>query len=217
MAITDEIKMMQMAGKTDEEIISTLKSRGITPRDISIALGQVTGAPASGAPPQEEMTASLGGSQAPAEMAQMPAEAYAPQQGYPAEYGAGAAPEYGYPQQFPQGGMSTETLTEIAEQVAADKISPLRKDIEKVLDLKTVLESKVDYVDGRLKRIEQIIDKLQMAILQKVGEYSTNIEDLKKEVIETQKSFKALMPSLPSKADRAEKVEKVEKLVKKFE
>ena len=113
------------------------------------------------------------------------------------------------------GSISPDTITEISEQVVAEKLAPLRKDIEKILDLKTTMETKMEYLDERLKRIEKIIDRLQLSIMQKVGEYITNIDDIKKEITETQKSFKAMAPGLPSssssKETREERAEKPRK------
>ena len=115
-------------------------------------------------------------------------EYQAQQQGYPQEYQA----------QAPQMGISSDTITEISEQVVTEKLAPIRQSLEKVLDLKTTFESKLEFVDERLKRIEKIIDRLQLSILQKVGDYMTNIEDIKKEIVETQKSFKAISSEAPS-------------------
>jgi hypothetical protein len=150
----------------------------------------------------------------PAEYAPSPAptaEAAAPQPYAPYPSPAVSPPSYPeyapyqYPQYAPQPAISTDTLTEISEQVVTEKLAPLRKEIEKIIDLKTSLESKMEFLDERLKRMEKIIDRLQLSILQKVGDYMTNIEDIKKELIETQKSFKSLVPSL-------EKQEKPKKL-----
>jgi len=108
-----------------------------------------------------------------------------------------------YQQQYPQeqyqqqsGGISSDTITEIAEQVVSEKFATIKKDMEKIIDLKTTTETKLSYLDSRLKKIEAIIDRLNLSIMQKVGDYMTNIDDIKKELIETQKSFKALAPSL---------------------
>lgn len=149
-----------------------------------------------------------------------PQQAQAQQQAYP---------EYPGQQQYaPQAEMSTDTLTEISEQVVAEKLSPLRKELEKVIDMKTTIESKMEYIDERLKRIEKIIDRLQLSILQKVGDYATNIEDIKKEMIETQKSFKALLPANRSsqaqssqiqsqKTERADKPKKLPSQASQFQ
>lgn len=106
-------------------------------------------------------------------------------------YGGQYEDPYQNQYQYAQG-MSSDTMTEISEQVFTEKISSLKREVDKISELKTVVSSKVDYLDERLKRIEKIIDRLQLSVLQKVGEYVTNVEDLKKEVIETQKSFKSL-------------------------
>ena len=64
--------------------------------------------------------------------------------------------------------------------------------METIIDLKTTMGTKLSILDERLKRMEGIIDRLNLSILQKVGDYMTNIDDIKKELIETQKSFKAM-------------------------
>ena len=85
-------------------------------------------------------------------------------------------------------------ISEISEQVVAEKLSEIRKHLEKIIDLKTSFESKIEYLDERLKRLEKTIDTLQSAVLRKVGDYVTNVQDLKSELIQTQKSFEKLLP-----------------------
>lgn len=228
MALLTEIKRMQNEGRTEQEIINSLKQQGVSPREIVEALGQskikeAVGEPeqyASPAPqevPQESSMPVPGTDVMPMpseEIQPTPAMAqeFAPQQTaqmeqstqyqYPqAQQAQQQYPEYQqYPQQ--QGGISPDTITEISEQVVSEKLSPLRKDIEKVLDLKTTVDSKLEYMDERLKRIEKIIDRLNLSIMQKVGDYMSNIDDIKKELIETQKSFKSLVPALDGKSEK---------------
>lgn len=94
--------------------------------------------------------------------------------------------------QYPQAQLSSDTITEIAEQVVSEKLSSIRNKLEKTIELKTETETKLTSLNERLQRIEKIIDRLELSILQKVGEYASNVSDLKKELIETQKSFKAV-------------------------
>lgn len=101
-----------------------------------------------------------------------------------------------YPQQYGQSYSSpsnADAITEIAEQIVLEKIRPIKNEVEKLTSMKNTFETKINYLDERLKRIERIIDRLQLSILQKVGEYMTNVEDLKKEMTETQKTFKSSM------------------------
>lgn len=214
MTTIEEIRDMQSDGKTEEEIILALQRKGIPARDISEAISQskireavVQGQPdearrSQNLPPSRqsevskkefgEMEASVlreeESSQTPAQNAQY--EQQYNQQGYsqqvdPSQY-------YDIPQ-YSSGALSSDTITEISEQVVAEKFSIIRDELEKVINFKTNVESKMDYIDERLKRLEKIIDRLQLSILQKVGEYVTNVEDLKREVIETQKSFKSII------------------------
>jgi hypothetical protein len=108
-------------------------------------------------------------------------------------------PDYsqeGYPQyEYQSGGISSDTIAEISEQILSEKVSEMRKHIEKALDFKNTMEAKVDHIDERIRRIEKIIDTLQSSVLRKVGDYVTNIEDIKREIQETQKSFAKLAPS----------------------
>ena len=62
-------------------------------------------------------------------------------------------------------------------------------------DMKTMVEAKLETLDERLKRLERLIDTLQSSVLRKVGDYVTNVEDLKHEMIETQKTFAKVLGS----------------------
>ncbi len=143
----------------------------------------------------EEMHASMMQSEQTEEVATpQPSENYA---AYNEEYAQQPQENYQqYDQQTYQNqnyAPSTDTITEISEQIVSEKISQLKSEIEKVIDFKNSVESKIDFLDQRLKRIENTIDKLQLSILQKVGEYVNNVQDLRTEVVETQKSFRSLL------------------------
>ncbi len=122
----------------------------------------------------------------------VPAPEQYPEQQYSQQDYSQYGEQYPQYQQYQPAGLSSDTITEIAEQVVAEKLSSIRKDLERVIDMKSSFEAKMEYLDERLRRIEKIIDRLEISILQKVGEYITNIDDIKKEMIETQKSIKSL-------------------------
>jgi myosin heavy subunit len=135
---------------------------------------------------EEEMQASMMQQEVPQEGQ----EQYAP---YPREYQDQQYSQQGYDQSYGYAAPSTDTITEISEQIVSEKVSKLKADIEKFAEFKNITETKIDLLDQRLKRIESTIDKLQLSILQRVGQYVNDISDLKSEVIETQKSFKSLL------------------------
>jgi len=212
MGILDDIKRMQGEGKSEQEITALLQQRGIGIKDISDSLsqakikqavaGQDSGASQSfqdNGQMEESIitqpaaqTKEIQQQPEPEQpQAQYPEETYAQQQQY-----AYAPPQEQYApqnQQYESYSMNADTVSEIAEQVMSEKLSGLRKQFELILDLKNTTETKILSIDERLKRIEKIIDRLQLSVLQKVGEYITNVDDIKKEIIETQKSFKAMV------------------------
>ncbi|PXY71418.1 hypothetical protein CXX78_01155 [Candidatus Parvarchaeota archaeon] len=278
MATIDEVKQMQSQGVSEENIVSTLREKGVPYREISESISQskITEAveqPQTNpqtAPPMEQMQPPLEQMQPPLEQMQPPLEQMQPpitqetQMGQPPqnqlppqkpmeesimpppmaptaqappenfgnqppaqgkiagmqqsivqtapsaveeyippapgfegesqeEYGGpyqDEYDEYGYGQGQPE--MSSEIISEISEQVVAEKISSVRRNMEILRDFKTTAESKIESVDQRIKKIEKIIDTLQTTILRKVGDYVTDVSDLKSELIETQKTFKKL-------------------------
>ena len=68
--------------------------------------------------------------------------------------------------------------------------------MEKSISFRTVAEAKLVNLDDRLRRIEQILDRLQLSLLQKMGNYVNDVSDIRIEMEETQKSFKKLLPEL---------------------
>lgn len=221
MGIPDEIKKMQTEGRSEQEIISTLTSQGYNQQQVYDAISQakiknaVTASDYNSSQeeeyPQQEKPSGMQPSllnpasaqeTAPQETAPSPEQytsysqqAYSPQQ----QYGNQDYSQYSQPS------VSIETISEISDQVVSERMKDLRNDIEKIIDFKNAVESRMNYLDERLTKIEKIIDRLQLSILQKVGEYVANVEDMKNELSETQKSFKSLVNKSYGKKDTPEK------------
>jgi hypothetical protein len=219
MGLIEDISRMKSRGLSEQEIAGTLSAQGLSPEAVSEAMSRADIKRAVSPEKTEDIKEpfpfqnQMGGQyQMPEnneemqpsimnqpEAPQESQEAYASPQ-YPQQYEQTAPLEnypqqsYDYGQQYQQysSGVSADTISEIAEQVASEKLSSIKKSIEKVIDFKTALEAKMESLDERLKRIEKIIDRLQLSVLQKVGEYVANVEDLKKDLAETQKTFKSV-------------------------
>lgn len=216
MTVLEEVKRMQQQGSNDEQIIQSLRERGVEYKEIADSLAQ-SRIKAAVEQPDTDPNVYPGGTPEPSSDTNMErsimnqqepelipptpgAGGYAPQQpqgGYtvqqPQDYNTGQYAEgYGQNQQY---SASPDLTTEIAEQVVAEKFSEIRKHLEKIADMKSTVEAKMEYLDERLKRIEKIIDTLQSSILRKVGDYVTNVDDIKRELIETQKTFAKLIPA----------------------
>ncbi|MFH0808430.1 MAG: hypothetical protein V1888_02335 [archaeon] len=70
-----------------------------------------------------------------------------------------------------QGSLGPETISEIAEQVVTEKLENYKANVGDIVSFKNQIQNKVEDIDDRLKRIESSIDKLQQAIIGKIGEF----------------------------------------------
>ena len=223
MGIIDDIKRMQNEGRTEQEITMQLQNQGHEQKEIYEALAQakikeaVAGAEsgtegegsalANGNPMRPSMlnsTASDEPQSPELETQEVIPQQYQSQQ-YTQPYTLPAQGQVeSYTNQGYYAGPSADAITEVVEQIVAERIGKVSQELARSIENKQIIETKIEYVDERLKKIEKIIDRLQLSILQKVGEYMTNVEDLKTEVVETQKSFKTLLSSHSSKTQKAE-------------
>ena len=76
------------------------------------------------------------------------------------------------------------------------------------------MESKIDDLNIRLKKIESIIEKLQSSILGKIGTYNQNIQSINKEMQTMQKSFSKALNPLITKT-RQTPIKKIKKPTKR--
>ena len=201
MGTLEKVMEMQKQGISDTEISTQLKNEGISPAEINDSLNQAKIKNAISPPDtntqEQPITQGMQSSIMPdpaAQQAQQPApqptqpttqEAPAQQAPYPQPeiYPQQPAPQndyyqtQAYPQQdyyAPQAGTDTETISEIAEQVVTEKLNTYKKKVGDIQSFRNVIQDKVADIDDRLKRIEDNIDKLQQAIIGKIGEFGEN-------------------------------------------
>jgi DNA-binding transcriptional MerR regulator len=131
-------------------------------------------------------------------------------------------PSYDYYQQTPQAypgqegyympsstaPLDTETISEIAEQVASEKIAELQKKLGDITSFKNAIQDKVTDLDQRLKRIESSIDKLHHAVVGKIGEFGENAETIHKDLNNLHNSVSKLMNPLIDNINEMKKAKK---------
>jgi uncharacterized protein YukE len=143
-----------------------------------------------------------------------PPEVYPPQEGVAPEQ-----PQDDYYQQTPQAysqqdyyapqaGMDTETISEIAEQVATEKLNNYKKKIGDIASFKNNIQDKVNNIDDRLKRIEESIDKLQQAIIGKIGEFGESNAAIHKDLDNLHGTVSKLMNPLIDNYNELKKIPK---------
>jgi hypothetical protein len=229
MGILEDINTMGNQGMEDKDIAKKLQERGASPKAIEDAFNQLrikkaVSAESSG---EEGMEPSImrdvpKESVSPTPQLYIPKtqeinheseEFYAPSppqmsqfnedsqqmQRY-GDYGMeGYAPQEGYVDPGMGGGYDTDSIIEIAEQVFSEKIKREQKQIESLTEFATLVETRMSNDHERIKRMEEVIDKLQIAILEKIGSYGRNLESIKNEMNMMQESFEKMVPALHEK------------------
>lgn len=202
MGVLDKITQMRQSGMAEDEIISSLRQQGIPPKEINESLNQsqiksaVAGEPLAPSirdevPPEPPQSQGRYSPQIQESFEQPPSEEneeYYPQESYP--------DQGGYGRYESDAGTGTGTFIEIAEQVFSEKIKDLEKQLESISEFKAITQVKLDHALERIKRIESGMDKLQLAILDKIGSYGKTLESIKKEMSMMQDSFGKALPGM---------------------
>lgn len=208
MGVLDEVRQMRNKGISEQQIVSSLRESGYyNPKQIDDALSQEKIKNAVfGLGDSDEMRPSIMEDDSEAELPSPQfSEGYSPktrevdEQDYTPQEQDYTPQEQGYyPQNdysadsysgYSQGELNSDTTMEIAEQIFLKNISKTNKQVEALNDFKTITQTKVENIDERLKRIESMFEKLQIAILGKVGSYGDHLDSIKKEMSMMQDSF----------------------------
>ena len=215
MAALDRVIQLKSQGVQDADIINQLQTEGISPKEIQDSLSQASIKQAvspeqpsqqqdmqqSIMPPQQDMQQP----QALPEQQMQPQMQDTQQQDYyPATPQAYQEQAY-YPQ---SGGMDTETITEIADQVITEKLQEQQEKTGDIVAFKSTTEEQIQNLDARLAQIEQSIEQLQQAVIQKVGEFGENSEYIKKDLDNLHNTVSKLMNPLIDNYKELKKISK---------
>lgn len=213
MAILDLVKNMKGRGMSESEIIKNLQDQGVSPKAIAEALDQskVKEAVERDIQTPSQNMAEFGEENFPQrkiapedESYYYPPEQYTPGPSYtvPEREGYGEAQypiEEGFESSEQLAGLSesgTGTMIEIAEQVFEEKIKKMSGNIEKLREFSVIAESRLFNLEERIRKLESVIDVMQIKILEKVGSYGQGIESIKKEMGMMQDSFSKMLPEM---------------------
>jgi len=203
MDILKQIIEMQGQEFSDEEIYKRLKNEGVSPKEIYDAINQAKIKKAVSQDNGNEMASPLNEGQikggdfippnAPSpnqqqaqDFPEQNPEDYISQteeQNYQNNYYTPSPQSYSDQNYYvPQGSTDTATVSEIAEQIVSEKISELKKETGDISAFQTRIQEEVYDIDERLKRIENSIDKLQQAVIGKIGEFGDSAAMIHKDI-----------------------------------
>ncbi len=205
MPLLEEIKQMQNKGYDEAAIAQNLQEQGFNPREINEAMDQSRIKSAISADSYEQNGQEAVMNNSPNEMQpsitsqpeQMQEEQQVQQPAYAEQY------QQYYPQQeyySPQPAISPETISEIADQIISERISTIKKALNIITEFKSFTEAKVSNMDSRLKKIEATIDRLQLSIIGKIGDYGKSVQEIKEELSGMEEAFSKVINPLVEKA-----------------
>jgi len=214
----EQIMNLKSQGMSDQEIIRNLQEQGISPKEISDALSrtQVKNAVEGQNDFQNQgMNPSMmpGGEEFqppkpddfkdkktyPQQEFYMP---QSPTQGFQSYSPQDSQQDFYQPQEeynSHEGNYDTDTMIDVAEQVFAEKMSEISRQLGNLKDLKTLTESRINNIEERLGKIESMMDRLQIEILRKIGSYGDNLQSIKDEMSMMQDSFGKIVNPLMEK------------------
>jgi|TARA_B100001971_G_C18221098_1_gene557247 hypothetical protein len=108
----------------------------------------------------------------------------------------------------PQYSADNETISEIAEQIASEKINEYTKKTGDIASFQNQIQEKVSDIDERLKRIEGGIDKLQQAVIGKIGEFGESTGAIHKDLDNLHGTVSKLMNPLIDNYKELKKISK---------
>ncbi len=208
---------LQKKGMQDNEIIGQLQNEGISPKEIRDAFGQ---ARVKSAVYQEEnfdelqgqnsqgMSPSIMQSQEPEQIQQQVPQApqgYSQEQnqqmeqtpGQDQNYYAPAPQSYSGQENYtPQASSDMEVITEIAEQVTSEKIDELKRKIGDIPSFKSEIKDSISDLNERLRRIENSLDKINQAVIGKIGEYGENTSLIQRDLTNIHQTMSKMMDPL---------------------
>ena len=209
MGVLDQVIKMKNQGTSEGDIVNSLSQQGVSPREINDALkqAQIKNAVSNSGEMEEGMQPSM----MPEGEIPIPTneQVYTPtnykQQTYQEQPYVSSVQEQYTPQEqqyyapqegtYAPSGIDADTIIEIADQIVSEKLKRFQNQVEASSEMSTLLQARVENISERLKKIETTIDKLQIAILEKVGSYGQNLESVKKEMSMMQDSFSKMISS----------------------
>jgi len=192
MTTLDKIMELQATGLSETEIFKQLQNQGVSPKEINDALNNARIKTAVSQPENN-----FENSQMQQSIMQNPQEQIPEQEQQYPQYSPEQQPyQEQYYQPQPNYNTDIDTITEVAEQVVAEKFSQFTKKNGDILTFKNQVLDELSNLDERLKRIEQTIDKLQQAVVGKIGEFGENTNAIRRDLESLHNTTSKLMNPL---------------------
>lgn len=102
-----------------------------------------------------------------------------------------------------------EKVEEVAEVIIEEKWNALVKDVNKIIDWKEQMDSKITELNTVISKLHQDFQNLQSSIYQKVGEYDSHISTVGTELKALEMVFQKTLPTFTENVNELSRIAKV--------
>ena len=204
-SLSSQVSSLRNSGASDDQIVQNLQDKGYKSDEIYNAMSQADiGQPAG---PQKADNPNM------MPPPNMPPPQQPQQQNGPPPPGQSMPPPMDMPP--PQSQSSSlsasekERIEEVAEAIIDEKWKELMGDINKVVEWKRVVDSRLDKMDQQLSDLKSNFDTLHKGVLGRISEYDKNLSNVGVEIKAMEKVFQKILPTF------TENVNKLSRMVKK--
>jgi DNA-binding transcriptional MerR regulator len=194
---------MQKEGLSEKQIITRLQQEGVALKEINDSMNQARIKNAVSQDTEQENSPyqeSISTENLPYPQTNISGDA--PQQNYTQQPETAApyqeyAPDQDYSNYYYQQGIAnTETITDIAEQIIAEKNQELAKKIDILTQSKNTFQREIEELKEKVNRIESSLDSIQKAIIGKIGEFGDSTRVIQKDLENIHNTMSKMMNPL---------------------
>jgi len=187
---TSIVLSLRAQGLTNNQIIQNLQREGYSAKQISDAMSQA------------DLRANIEGVSTVGAISEYP-EATEVREEAP-QMGATTGQE-----------LSPETIQALIEAVIEEKWEDLVSRVSLIIDWKDKIEQRMTSLEQQLVDLKELVDKIHSAVLEKVGEYETTMQDVATELKALEKVFSKILPGFMENVSELSRITKEMKEAKK--
>ena len=212
----EQVMQMRQSGQSNSQIVQSLQRAGFKPHQIFDAMNQADMTAAGPVPQPDDPT------QDP--FSQQFEQAPAPDQFVPQQFDQQPTqqPQYVPPQYPPQQqqqssdqGIGQDRVEELVEQIIDEKWTELMKNINKIIEWKNSIESRMAVLEQRFKDLKGNVDSLQAGVVDKINDYDQSVQAVGTDIKAMEQVFQKVLPTLTDNVNELSRITKGIKDAKK--
>ena len=201
---TDKVLDLRQKGMSDNQIVKQMQGENFSSEDIFNALSQA------------DIKKENSPNNIPPPMPKPEAPQFQQSQMIPQEPEMPKEDQYNAP--FPQQPetLDVDKIEEIAESIIDEKWDELVKNVNKIIDWKTEIESKISELEEKNSHLQDNFDKLHKSILGKIEDYDKTLLNVGAELKAMNEIFQKILPTFTENVQTLQRVtQKLSKTKKK--